>query len=1074
MSIENEIIFKWTNLCRLCLSAESHIDLFSPDVLSQDCLSKIRSCLNLLVYPGDPMPTKICSKCQIKLDEWYQFRKECLQSEANVKTRLKPYQDIKFVKEYFQRCAKFESSEIVSSSSKTNTNSIHHSDEVNSSIPSQEYPQGLVRKKARKSTAGPLSHKLKVLGLKKNSFFFSGNSCSDGIGKPVKSEESHGTFRHEPLSENNRIKRNNLEWVGIESGLMGTIESVTGSASALWDSQCHNKHSDEANDFYGNGESCNRGIKNSHNSFSLQCPNCETEFANEDEFELHACCMIGSSTHLEDEEDGDEHFEDSISLASEYDGYDSYMGDYLQSSDEIPPPVARIKITPWKCIPCHMYFQSCLDLRRHYSTMTCMGKKVRALDCEFCYRQFLSFNDLLQHQITHITIKLDLTEDDLICCNQCSMQFPNERRLKNHFLIHTLNKKLPSKYNCKECNEVFFHLDTYENHLLYNHQLENEADSPPDPMELASVTYDSETPDAADQTLPVDVTLEEEEEEEEEEEDEDPDELEKAKETKKPQSAIRCFRCGLMFVSVKQLEHHEAMKHKNPTPYICRKCGLRFSARSQLLMHLRVHMSKSSSKTSGVDSEKTNSCAICDAKFFLQSDLESHMKTHKFGNSDPPSPTGPQIQSEEGDNNDLYARYKCSLCSRLYVRANSCIRHGQQSHKGQKVVPLRLKRSVFVGRRTSLPPGGKVKHKCLKCPKYFFSFNAFSVHSYKDHGVKLPNPAEEVPSLETEETPESPKPDEVESKCPFCSKDIKPSYISLHIKKFHRGEVLDPAMIEKDIPTDSCICRYCFKTCSTPHNRKLHESIHYPVKAQKNQCETCGQKLSDRSLYEEHTRTCKSIRCGKCHKIFFKFTNLTQHCCNGTKSDEIHKCTVCLSAFTSLDLLQIHIKNFHGKKPESIPQPGTSRHSAKRLDREIWREESNKIVCMVGEKFYCTFCDCEFSTMQESNEHRVAHPRGNWYAVQISDCLFQCTICDKFFETRKSSLLHINYHKKSLMSESKRNYPLSIEPEVEIFTDLKTIDTPKMKKFNCRYCAAAFRDEENLQEHLFHSHVNQT
>ena len=49
MSVENEIIFKWTNLCRLCLSSESHIDLFSSEVLSQDCLSKIRSCLNLLV-----------------------------------------------------------------------------------------------------------------------------------------------------------------------------------------------------------------------------------------------------------------------------------------------------------------------------------------------------------------------------------------------------------------------------------------------------------------------------------------------------------------------------------------------------------------------------------------------------------------------------------------------------------------------------------------------------------------------------------------------------------------------------------------------------------------------------------------------------------------------------------------------------------------------------------------------------------------------------------------------------------------------------------------------------------------
>lgn len=904
------------------------------------------------------------------------------------------------------------------------------------------------------------------MGIKKNTSLFSSsnNYYSDSNAK-LKTASSDAseiadsvTVKQEQFSGNNRNKKNSSEWVGVESGLIGTIASVTGGASAFWDSQ-YQKQAEETNDFYGNCENFikeDEKSKTNQYSFPSQeraCPNCGIEFSNEEEFELHICCMIGSSTNLEDE-NGDGHFEDSISLGSEYGENESFPVEE-QPNEENPPPLPRIKITPWKCLPCHLYFQSSLDLRRHYSSISCVGKKMRALDCEFCYRQFLSFNDLLEHQVNHINIKLELTEDDLICCSQCSLQFPNERRLKNHLLVHALKRKIPIKYTCSSCSQVFFQKDNYETHLLTHVPAEKEVTATPDPMELAAVSYTSELPSGASQALPVDVTLEE--------------------EPKKPQGAIRCFRCGQMFGNVKQLEHHEAIKHKNPTPYICRKCCLRFSARSQLLMHLRVHMSKNSSKTSpkAGPTENTNSCSVCDAKFLLESDLESHKKTHKLPCSEPPSPSGPQVVQEDSE---MFARYKCSLCSRLYVRAASCIRHGQQSHKGQKVVPLKLKRSVFLGRRTSLPPGGKVKHKCLKCPKYFFSFNAFSIHAYRNHGMKMQNPIDDPSCLETEATPESPKPDEIESKCPFCSKDIKPSYISLHIKKFHRGEVLDPSMIGKDIPNDSCICRYCLKTCSTPHNRKLHESIHYPVKAQKNQCETCGQKLSDKALYEEHVRTCKSIRCGKCHKIFFKFISLTQHSCSVNKTDEVHKCTVCLSAFTSLDLLQIHIKNFHGKKPElSVSQPGTSKNSAKRLERELWREESNKIVCMVGEKFYCTFCDCEFSTMQESNEHRAVHPRGNWYAVQISDSLFQCTICDKFFETRKSSLLHINYHKKNLMPETpKANFPLSIEPEVEIFTDVKTVETPKVKKFNCRYCSAAFRDEESLQEHLFHTHVNQT
>ena len=890
---------------------------------------------------------------------------------------------------------------------------------------------------------------------------FSGKKPKTSSGEAV----GNVNVKQEHLTESNN-KKNNTEWMEIDNGLIGTIASVTGGASAFWESQYLNKQNENLNEYYNNEESYSKEEKNKPNQYlqsvdDKTCPNCESVFETEEEFELHTCCMIGSSTNLEEEdEDENGHFEDSISLGSEYDENESYFLEDQQLPSEEISAVRPIKITPWKCISCHLYFQSSLELRRHYSSISCLGKKTRALDCEFCYRQFLSFNDLLEHQVNHIIIKLDLTEDDLICCSQCSLQFPNERRFKNHLLVHTLKRKTPIKYTCSSCSQVFFQKDSYEKHLLTHVKMKSEKESVPEkPKEVAAVTYKPEAPENPSQTRSVNAPSEE--------------------EPKKPQRAIRCFRCGQMFGSVKQLEHHEAIKHKNPTPYICRKCCLRFSARSQLLMHLRVHMSKSNSKASSNAEtvESATSCTICSAKFLLESDLESHMKTHKSNTSDPPSPSGPQSTPEENDNIDMFARYKCSLCSRLYVRASSCIRHGQQSHKGQKVIPLKLKRSVFLGRRTSLPAGGKVKHQCIKCPKYFFSFNAYSIHAYRNHGIKMQDSMDDPGSLETEDTPDSPKLDDIESKCPFCSKDIKPSYISLHIKKFHRGEVLDPSMIGKDIPNDSCICRYCLKTCSTPHNRKLHESIHYPVKAQKNQCETCGQKLSDRTLYEDHVRTCKSIRCGKCHKLFFKFVNLTQHSCAGNKSDEAHKCTVCLSAFTSLDLLQIHIKNFHGKKPESnIPQPGTSKNSAKRMEREIWREESNKIVCMVGEKFYCTFCDCEFSTIQESNEHRAVHPRGNWYAVQISDSLFQCTICDKFFETRKSSLLHINYHKKSLMPETpKSNYPVTFEPEVEIFTDVKTAaETPKIRKFNCRYCSAAFRDEESLQEHLFHTHVNQT
>lgn len=64
------------------------------------------------------MPRKLCPKCLIKLDEWFKFREECIQTEENLKKRLQPYKKIDFVQDYFEKHAKFTSSDVVSSSSR--------------------------------------------------------------------------------------------------------------------------------------------------------------------------------------------------------------------------------------------------------------------------------------------------------------------------------------------------------------------------------------------------------------------------------------------------------------------------------------------------------------------------------------------------------------------------------------------------------------------------------------------------------------------------------------------------------------------------------------------------------------------------------------------------------------------------------------------------------------------------------------------------------------------------------------------------------------------------------------------
>lgn len=56
------------------------------------------------------MPRKICASCCMKLDSWFQFRKDCIQTEKDLKKRLEPYKRIAFVKEYFDKYMKYEKS----------------------------------------------------------------------------------------------------------------------------------------------------------------------------------------------------------------------------------------------------------------------------------------------------------------------------------------------------------------------------------------------------------------------------------------------------------------------------------------------------------------------------------------------------------------------------------------------------------------------------------------------------------------------------------------------------------------------------------------------------------------------------------------------------------------------------------------------------------------------------------------------------------------------------------------------------------------------------------------------------
>ncbi|CAD6244708.1 GSCOCG00013433001-RA-CDS [Cotesia congregata] len=74
---EQTIIYL-NELCRLCLARKkTMVPIYDGHKEDVPIPVKLMACVNLEVYKGDGLPTKLCQTCKDNLDQSYQFRKKC-------------------------------------------------------------------------------------------------------------------------------------------------------------------------------------------------------------------------------------------------------------------------------------------------------------------------------------------------------------------------------------------------------------------------------------------------------------------------------------------------------------------------------------------------------------------------------------------------------------------------------------------------------------------------------------------------------------------------------------------------------------------------------------------------------------------------------------------------------------------------------------------------------------------------------------------------------------------------------------------------------------------------------------
>ncbi|XP_053679050.1 myoneurin-like [Anopheles nili] len=68
------------NTCRLCLSTNGVAELLEYDQSDKILLQKIYECTSLQITPMDGVPLAICAVCKERLEEFYQFRWQCIRN----------------------------------------------------------------------------------------------------------------------------------------------------------------------------------------------------------------------------------------------------------------------------------------------------------------------------------------------------------------------------------------------------------------------------------------------------------------------------------------------------------------------------------------------------------------------------------------------------------------------------------------------------------------------------------------------------------------------------------------------------------------------------------------------------------------------------------------------------------------------------------------------------------------------------------------------------------------------------------------------------------------------------------
>ncbi|VVC28447.1 Hypothetical protein CINCED_3A002126 [Cinara cedri] len=443
MSIYKKVDFY--DLCRLCMCVGGKkFDLFkSPQSSERQLPSKLKKCIPLQIKEKDTLPKGICESCVAKVEEFYNFLDQCVNTESTLKSycatlsfsdRLKCQGKV-YVRELVQNnlSDNSESQENNDTSDHSSTmgtmqslsnlvqsGSIQIVNDINSRY--QDFSKYEVQSAITSSTNGVESMKYNYTMANSNQ-----STLTDSSNEENDASENVQTIYSvpdipSPDKDDSEMNMHSLTYVTpltVEPEMLHF--QFDKSESNDQDSDLDNSKSEVADEI----KSYMNGFLSTHSAL-VSCTACGKVLESEKEYMMHSQ-TCGAISH--------------------------------RNIHNVPTKNSRDMMPPrFPCDSCDKKFKRKEHLIQHRKLHT--GE--RPYSCETCLKSFSRKEHLMRHMLSH-------TGQRLYGCDLCHKHFSRKDNLHKHRTTHGVTGPLV----CKICGKSFIVKHYYDMHIATHNEIED-------------------------------------------------------------------------------------------------------------------------------------------------------------------------------------------------------------------------------------------------------------------------------------------------------------------------------------------------------------------------------------------------------------------------------------------------------------------------------------------------------------------------------------------------------------------------------------------------------------------------